>query len=178
MFPLTMALSSVFKARQWLMLSNLFRVLMWALEMLSLCGVGFWISPVGLFQPDDLTVALFLQHLIDKFFFPDNYKRFGFYRFLHEINIFKNQPINAPELYVVRTADTRKFGLAAISAKEPFSWPQLDNSAHLYGVHNKGYCHLVTAIPCSISRPCAVIVTSNAFDCAIFVLSRILAPLK
>jgi hypothetical protein len=71
--------------------------------------------------------------------------------FFHEINVFTNHPTMAPEVCMVRTTATRKFGLSPKRVKEPFMWTDLVDFALLYGVHSQGHCHLVVATMAIVS---------------------------
>jgi hypothetical protein len=51
----------------------------------------------------------------------------------------------APEVCMVRTAATRKFGLSPKTCKGAFYVADLVNFAILYGIKSQGYCHLVVA---------------------------------
>ena len=51
----------------------------------------------------------------------------------------------APEVYMVRTAAARKFGLSAKRVKGPFLWIQLVYFALLYGNQNQGYCYIIVS---------------------------------
>ena len=95
---------------------------------------------------DDITVALYLQSLMDV---ANSYSTIksasASIAFFHKINLFTNHPTGAPEVCMVRTAAARKFGLSPKRIKEPFLWAQLVDFALLYGMHKQGYCHLVVA---------------------------------
>jgi hypothetical protein len=111
---------------------------------------GLWCS--ALMRPrrplpaDDITVALYIQSLMDKANSFSTIKSASAYiAFFHKINLFNNQPTMAPEVCMVRTATTRKFGLSAKRVKEPFLWAQLVDFAILYAIHSQGYCHLVVS---------------------------------
>jgi hypothetical protein len=95
---------------------------------------------------DDITVALYLQSLMDSAnSFSTIKSASASIAFFHKINLFTNHPTGAPGAYMVRTATARKFGLSPKRVKEPFLWFQLVDFALLYGIHNQGYCHLVVA---------------------------------
>ena len=95
---------------------------------------------------DDITVALFLQSLMDSANSLATLKSASAsIAFFHTINLFTNLPTGAPEVCMVRTAAARKFRLSLKRVKEPFLWFQLVNFALLYGIRNQEYGHLVVA---------------------------------
>jgi hypothetical protein len=51
----------------------------------------------------------------------------------------------APEVYMVKTAVARMFGISAKRVKEPFLCFQVVDFAALYGNQNQGYYYLVVA---------------------------------
>ena len=105
---------------------------------------GSLLRPRRPLPADDITVALYLQSIMDTAkSFSTIKSASASIAFFHKINLFTNHPTGSPEVCMVRTAAARKFGLSPKRVKDPFLWLQLVDFALLYGVHNQGYCHLV-----------------------------------
>jgi len=107
---------------------------------------GALLRPRRPLPADDITVALYLQSLMDTAkSFSTIKSASASIAFFHKINLFTNHPTGAPEVSMVGTAAARKFGLSPKRVKKPFLWFQLVNFALLYGIHNQGYSPLVVA---------------------------------
>ena len=95
---------------------------------------------------DDITVALYLQSLIDSAIsFSTIKSASASIAFFHKINLFTSHPNRVPEVCIVRTEAAKRFGLLPKRVKVPFLRFQLVDFALLYGIHNQGYCRLVIA---------------------------------
>ena len=104
------------------------------------------IRPRRSLPAEDITVALYMQSLMNSAnSFSSIKSASASIVFYHKINLFTNHPIMAPEVCMVRTTATRKFGLSPKRVKEPFMWTDLVDFALLYGIDSQGYCHLVVA---------------------------------
>ena len=74
---------------------------------------------------DDLTLAMYLQALVDKSnTFSKLKSASASIAFVRKIKLFNNQPTNAPEVCMGRIAAARTSGLTALRVKRPFAWSQ------------------------------------------------------
>ena len=67
---------------------------------------------------DDITVALHVQSLMDSAnSFSIIKSASASFTFIHKVNLFTNHPTGAPEVYMVKTASSRNFGLSSKRVK-------------------------------------------------------------
>jgi len=91
-------------------------------------------------------VALYLQSVVERSStFAPVKSASAAIAFFQKDNQYSHLPTKSPAVGMVRQVTTRKFGLTPKGRKEPFQWAQVVSFALAYGVHNRGYCHLVVA---------------------------------
>jgi hypothetical protein len=84
---------------------------------------GSLLKPRKILPANDITVALYLQHVMDV---ANSYSTIksasASIAFFHKINFFTNHLTGAHEVCMVKTTAARKFGLSPKRVKEPFLW--------------------------------------------------------
>jgi hypothetical protein len=103
---------------------------------------GSLLGPRRPLPTDDITIALYLQSLMDTDkSFSTIKSTSASIAFFHKINLFANHPTGAPKVCMVRTAAARKFGLSPKRVKEPSLWFQLVDFALLSGLFVCRFVH-------------------------------------
>ena len=111
-------------------------------------------SPRQTLPADDTTVALYLQHVLDR---ANSYavikSASAAIAFMQKVNLFDHLPTRSPLACMVRNAAARQFGLAPKAGKAPFKWADITRFAVAYchAPASVPYCHLVIVTFCVIS---------------------------